>query len=653
VVASSSRTVKVKFDGDAKGLKQASGAAENAIAGVQKSTSKLGDFGKKAAGMLGGGLKMGAAGLGIAAAGIGALIVGNVGKALEQGAIKAKLAAQLGATGEDAKRLGKLAGKLYVDGYGESMEATAEMLKTSFENGLVSLKDTDEQIQDVVASVSTYTTLTGEDATAATRAVAQAIKTGLVKDAKQGFDLLVRGQQLGINKAEDLLDTISEYGTQFRKLGLSGEDALGLINQLLQGGARDADTAADAIKEFSIRAVDGSKSSADGYKALGLDAKKMTAEIAKGGPAARTAFGDILDGLNGIKDPVKREAAGVALFGTKWEDLGASIGKADLDTAAKSMGGVAGSVDRANAALSATPAAKLQKTMRTLQQVFIDAIGKYIVPQLDKFATWFNGRGKFVMVDWALAGASAVLGFADTMLEALQKVLGFTAKWGKALLYSMALAVAPFNQGLALSFKKAGDDIGGFSKRTSDELGKARTSIQQTQEKIAKARLVTKLTADKEDLDSKLAAANLALKDPKLTATKRAKLEADIRQLTAAKISAQRQIDSLKGKTVTVNVVQKYSSTGVNLTSPSSVGRRASGGPVSAGRSYLVGEVGPEIITMGANGNVTPNHEIGGGDGPTYLETHIEIGGEVVRVVRSELKQQNRSLKRTVKAGSR
>jgi phage-related minor tail protein len=34
---------------------------------------------------------------------------------------------------------------------------------------------------------------------------------------------------------------------------------------------------------------------------------------------------------------------------------------------------------------------------------------------------------------------------------------------------------------------------------------------------------------------------------------------------------------------------------------------------VSAGKSYLVGERGPELLTMGANGYVTPNSAMGGG----------------------------------------
>ena len=40
---------------------------------------------------------------------------------------------------------------------------------------------------------------------------------------------------------------------------------------------------------------------------------------------------------------------------------------------------------------------------------------------------------------------------------------------------------------------------------------------------------------------------------------------------------------------------------------------KAEGGPVSRGRSYIVGERGPELFTPGSTGMITPNHELGGG----------------------------------------
>lgn len=41
-------------------------------------------------------------------------------------------------------------------------------------------------------------------------------------------------------------------------------------------------------------------------------------------------------------------------------------------------------------------------------------------------------------------------------------------------------------------------------------------------------------------------------------------------------------------------------------------GKRAAGGPVRAGETYLVGEKGPELMTAAADGYVTPNHMLGG-----------------------------------------
>lgn len=49
-------------------------------------------------------------------------------------------------------------------------------------------------------------------------------------------------------------------------------------------------------------------------------------------------------------------------------------------------------------------------------------------------------------------------------------------------------------------------------------------------------------------------------------------------------------------------------------TSVELAGARAMGGNVQGGKSYLVGERGAEVITMGGNAHVTPNHKLGGGD---------------------------------------
>lgn len=54
---------------------------------------------------------------------------------------------------------------------------------------------------------------------------------------------------------------------------------------------------------------------------------------------------------------------------------------------------------------------------------------------------------------------------------------------------------------------------------------------------------------------------------------------------------------------------------GGDLGAASSVGRRATGGMVQNGRTYMVGERGPELFTAGMTGTITPNHNLKGGGG--------------------------------------
>ena len=60
------------------------------------------------------------------------------------------------------------------------------------------------------------------------------------------------------------------------------------------------------------------------------------------------------------------------------------------------------------------------------------------------------------------------------------------------------------------------------------------------------------------------------------------------------------------------------------------VGRffRADGGPVSKGKSYIVGERGPEMFTPGSTGMITPNHELGGSS--TNVVVNVDASGSSV-----------------------
>jgi hypothetical protein len=67
-------------------------------------------------------------------------------------------------------------------------------------------------------------------------------------------------------------------------------------------------------------------------------------------------------------------------------------------------------------------------------------------------------------------------------------------------------------------------------------------------------------------------------------------------------------------------------------------GVRALGGPVSGGRSYLVGEHGPELFTPMGGGNITSNGRLGGG-GVTIIMNGIVDGESARRSIERVLQQ--------------
>ena len=82
---------------------------------------------------------------------------------------------------------------------------------------------------------------------------------------------------------------------------------------------------------------------------------------------------------------------------------------------------------------------------------------------------------------------------------------------------------------------------------------------------------------------------------------------------------------------------------------------RAEGGPVSRGKSYIVGERGPEMFTPGSSGMITPNHELGGSSTNVVVNVDAtgssvegdedrgrELGRLISVAVQSELVQQKR-----------
>lgn len=346
-----------------------------------------GQAGEAAGGTLKDKLKAGAA---AAAAVAGAVLVKGFQEAFDHIDVKNRLAAQLGATSADADKYGKVAGKLYSKNVSDSFQDAADTIRAVAQSGMLPPDATNEQLQSIATKMSDISKTFETDMSMQSQAVSALLKNGLAKDATEALDLITVGfQKLGPN-AEDLLETFQEYPVQLKKLGLDAQTAMGLFSQGLQGGARDTDIIADALKEFSIRAIDMSNGSREAYQTLGLNAEDMERRIGKGGKSAQEGLQQVLDKLRSMHDPVKREAAAVGLFGTQAEDLGSALFELDPSKAVDTLGQVGGAAEDMGNKIRSGPNNTIEVFKRTLQTKFVDFLGGTVLPAAMDAGKWLK-----------------------------------------------------------------------------------------------------------------------------------------------------------------------------------------------------------------------------------------------------------------------
>lgn len=389
-------------------------------------------------GLIEGGLgKMGASGgLVTAGAAAGALYASTMYDAFQKywanDKIGGLIAAQQGASTGTALKLGRLAGEAYYSGITDSVEESGAALSGILTQGLADTGDAEAEIQKLTNMAATAAKVVGEDAGRIARAAKQLLVTGLAENATEAIDLIVSASQNGANVTGDMIDTIEEYAVQFQQLGLTGEQAMGLITQSMQAGARNTDIAADALKEFVVRAVDGSDTTARGFRNLGLDASKMAQDIAAGGESSSAALGLTLDRLRAIEDPVLRAQVAVDLFGTKSEDLQVALAAMDLDTVAGGMGDVEGATQRAQDVIAATepPTEKVARGFDKMTQSGLAAafavlgINKELDQSSGKWEKGTGGSKEFGgSLDEAGSAAEGAAGATNEYTESIDELI--------------------------------------------------------------------------------------------------------------------------------------------------------------------------------------------------------------------------------------
>lgn len=348
-----------------------------------------------------------------------------------------QVAAATGAAGAELENLRDVMENVYADNFGEDVADVADAvalvnrnMANLDQNGLTAATEGALALRDAFEY----------DVEESTRA-AEAIRKNFGASAEDAFGLIAAGAQNGLDYSGELIDTINEYSSQFAKLGFDADGMFNILQAGADGTAWNLDKVGDAIKEFSIRAIDGSDTTVEAFTSLGYNAEELMATFAAGGEGANDAFFDVLDTIMAVDDQVERDALGVALFGTQWEDLGVEAMEAmanasqaaydtgdaleqinqvkynDLDSAIQGIG------RQIEVALLPAADAMYQSLMSNMPEISaaIEEVSPVVAEIAEDFADWAGGaisEGLPVLVD-------GIKDFADWAGKAYEKAKPF------------------------------------------------------------------------------------------------------------------------------------------------------------------------------------------------------------------------------------
>ena len=297
------------------------------------------------------------------------------------------LATRTGASAEEMDALNESMERVYANNFGESIQDVAESMATVKQNTKLSGDELQYATERALLLRDTFEF----DVNESTR-TAKMLMDQYGMSADDAYNLIAQGAQNGLDKNGDLLDTINEYSVHFNNLGLSAEDMFNMLVNGADNGTFSVDKLGDAVKEFSIRAIDGSDATAEGFATIGLNADEMATKFGKGGESAKSALQETATALFNMKDPIAQNSAGVALFGTMWEDLGADGVKALMD--------LEGEVSNSKDALNEINEQKyddigsqLQELGRTLETDVVKPLGEELKPVVEEAIEYVKANG--------------------------------------------------------------------------------------------------------------------------------------------------------------------------------------------------------------------------------------------------------------------
>ena len=362
------------------------------------------------------------------------------------------LQVQTGMSSKEMEKYNGIMKEMYNKNYGESFDDIAQSIATVAQNS----KEVDPaKIQELTEGALTLRDAFGFEVNETMRA-ANMLMDQFGISGEEAYNLIAQGAQNGLNKNGDLLDTINEYAVHFKQTGRGAEDFFNMLENGAEEGTFSVDKLGDAWKEFGIRAKDTTNTTTEAYEILGLNADEMRAKFAAGGESAKQATDTILTALFSMDDAVKQNQAGVDLFGTMWEDLGADAIKALSDTNGE-ITTTKNSLEEINKVQYSGFEHELEQLKREFKTSLSKPLAEEVIPQVKKFFDTLKNSGSLQSFSNILGDVAGIfLELANKLLPPALKLLEGILKNFKWLAPAVGAVVAAF-----LTYKKASKAVEG------------------------------------------------------------------------------------------------------------------------------------------------------------------------------------------------
>ena len=308
---------------------------------IEGSQGKMSSFGSKASALIGGAVVTAAA---AAAAAIAAVGVAAFSVSQDTETAARQIEASLGLSRAEAERLAEAARGVFGQNFANSVTEAGEAVALLVQH-IEGVAGQEEALTAKAFAISDAFGPPIEEVIAAVSVLTEEFE-GL--DPTQAFDLVAAGFQKGLDKSGDFLDSIGEYSGLFGDAKFGADEFFSVLETGQAGGVLGTDKIADAVKEFQIRVAEGSEDVGDAMHALGLSYAEIEDDLATGEQSMADVFATVVEKLNEIDDPLERNRAAVALFGTQAEDLGVNFTQG-LSMAQTSLEDMAGAADSLNA----------------------------------------------------------------------------------------------------------------------------------------------------------------------------------------------------------------------------------------------------------------------------------------------------------------